>query len=103
MHLARNDMLVPGGTGRAQRQRGTVMVDEPPYGFFIAGSSVKTLNGVYIRRNVPRDPSQLRQGEDILLYYVHMDNNGATMILSEKRRKPVTPRDEVEEDDNDDD
>jgi hypothetical protein len=101
MHLARNDMLVPGGTGRAQRQRGTVMVDEPPYGFFIAGSSVKTLNGVYIRRNVPRDPSQLRQGEDILLYYVHMDNNGATMILSEKRRKPVTPRDEVEEDDND--
>jgi hypothetical protein len=28
MHLARNDMLVPGGTGRAQRSRGTVMVDE---------------------------------------------------------------------------
>ena len=103
MHLARNDMLVPGGTGRAQRQRGTVMVDEPPYGFFIAGSSVKTINGVYIRRNIPRDPSQLRQGEDILLYYVHMDNNGSTMILSEKRRKPVTPRDEVEEDEDGED
>jgi predicted Zn-dependent protease len=103
MHLARNDMLVPGGTGRAQRQRGTVMVDEPPYGFFIAGSSVKTLNGVYIRRNVPRDPAQMRKGEDILLYYVHMDSNGATMILSEKsRKKPTVSRDEVEEDDEED-
>ncbi len=43
--LQSNNMLVPGGTGRAQKSRGTCYVDEPPYGFFVAGSSVKAMNG----------------------------------------------------------
>ena len=40
------------------------------------------MNGVYIRKDVPR--SLVRPGEDVLLYYLHMD--GAwTMVLSGRR------------------
>jgi hypothetical protein len=34
------------GDNRRGRARGTVSVSEPPYGFFIAGSSLKDMNGV---------------------------------------------------------
>jgi hypothetical protein len=90
--LQRNDMLVPEGHGRRERARGTCYVDEPPFGFFIAGTTVKQLNGVYIRREVPR--TLVRAGEDVLLYYLHMDG-GCTMILSGAR---ATEPDEDDED-----
>jgi hypothetical protein len=64
--LSRNDQLVPEGQGRRQKARGTCYVDEPPFGFFIAGSTVKVLNGVYIRRNIPR---ALRENQRTLLFY----------------------------------
>jgi hypothetical protein len=53
--------------------------DQPPYGFFIAGSSLKQLNGVYIRRNVPRG---LREAASVLLYYENCENK-STMLLAE--------------------
>ena len=70
MSLARNDMLSTGG--KARRQRGYVRVNEPPYGFFIAGSSIEGMNGVYCRKNAPRvryNPTE----PQVALYYEHED------------------------------
>ena len=77
--LQSNNMLVPEGVGRQQRSRGTCYVDEPPFGFFVTGSSIKPMNGVYIRRNAPR--SLKREGEDVLLYY-----RGASSKRNHRRR-----------------
>jgi hypothetical protein len=88
--LSRNDQLVMGGQGRQQRSRGTTYVNDPPFGFFIAGSTVKTLNGVYTRRNTPRSVALARAHEDILLYYTHMDS-GSLMLLSQKKRAAPAP------------
>jgi hypothetical protein len=67
--LSNNNMLTVGG-GHRPRARGTVRVSEPAYGFFIAGSSIDQMNGVYVRRNPPRtkrDPND----PPIALYYEH--------------------------------
>ena len=61
-------MLTVGDNRRA-RARGTVSVSEPPYGFFIAGSSMKAMNGVYVRCN-PRRDSERQVAYD----YSHEDN-----------------------------
>jgi hypothetical protein len=95
--LASNDMLVPGGTGRAQRSRGTCYVDKPPHGFFISGSSLKAVNGLYIRKNPPRGAA--RAGEAFLLYYSHM-TTAATMLMTETVR--ARGGGEEEEDDEED-
>ncbi|CAK9061982.1 DnaJ homolog subfamily C member 7 homolog [Durusdinium trenchii] len=48
MHLARQDALAPySGGGSRPRSRGYVTVREPAKGFFIAGSSVDDMNGIY--------------------------------------------------------
>ena len=52
MSLSRNDMLSTGGN-RRRRARGSCYVNKPAYGFFIAGSSHKSMNGVYVRDNAP--------------------------------------------------
>ena len=94
--LSRNDQLVPEGHGRRQQSRGTVYVDEPPYGFFITGTTVKPLQGVYIRRNVPS--SLRREGERVLLYYENVEEgNKSSMLLTET----VTPVEEEEFDEDD--
>lgn len=68
--LSNNNMLVPGGGGGGrQRARGTVRVSEPAYGFFIAGSKIEAMNGVYIRRNPPRFPKE--DSPRHALYYEH--------------------------------
>ena len=109
MSLARNDMLTTGDN-RAPRARRSCYVNEPACGFFVAGSSLKEMNGVYIRRNppAPRDESEEEDDDDdeyeyadeydddhrprqpaskprkprTLLYYEHMDT-GFTMRLAE--------------------
>ena len=89
--LSRNDQLVPEGVGRRQQSRGTHYVSDPPHGFFIAGSTVKQLNGVYVRKNAPRS---LVRDDTMLLYYSHM-TDGTLMILTETKRvapPPVPPR-----------
>lgn len=84
MSLARNDMLTTGNN-RAPRARRSCYVDEPAFGFFVAGSTFKAMNGVYIRRNPPQ-PSP--REHDILLYYEHMDS-GWTMLLADTEDKPA--------------
>lgn len=56
-----------------QRARGTVRVSEPAYGFFIAGSSILAMNGVYSRRNPPRVFKEDDTVPRIALYYEHED------------------------------
>ena len=98
--LSRNDQLVPEGHGRRQQSRGTVYVDEPPYGFFIAGSSLKRLNGVYIRRNVPS--SLRREGERVLLYYEACEeHNSSSMLLIETVAPPPPEEEEFFDEDED--
>ena len=84
MSLQRNDML--STEGRAPRARRSCYVNEPAYGFFIAGSSLREMNGVYIRRAPPRNQSSEEENDDeqrnIILYYTHMDS-GWTMMLAE--------------------
>ena len=80
MHLQRNDML--STEGRAPRARRSCYVNEPAYGFFIAGSSLKGMNGVYIRRNPPRQTDEEEEERQILLYYEHMDTSW-TLVLAE--------------------
>lgn len=66
--LSNNNQLSLGGRGR--RQRGTVRVNEPAYGFFVTGSSILAMNGVYVRKNPPK----VRPGEvdpKHALYYTH--------------------------------
>ena len=92
--LSNNNQLSLGGGGR-QRARRTVRVDEPAHGFFVAGSSIEAMNGVYVRRNPPRTkltPEQL----PIALYYEH-EEGVWHMALSE------LPQTEEEESDDEDD
>ena len=48
MHLARQDALAPYSGGRSRpKTRGYVTVREPAKGFFIAGSNIDDMNGIY--------------------------------------------------------
>ena len=86
--LSRNDMLTTGNN-RRRRQRGVVRVQEPASGFFIAGSSIEAINGVYVRRSPSRSPPLIVDaltagGESrIGLLYRHCDseNSGWTLAL----------------------
>lgn len=90
--LSQTNMLVPEGQGRRQRSRGTCYVDEPPLGFFIAGSTLKKMNGVYVRKNRPR--GRVREDGDILLYYEHSLNHTWTMMLAQERPEKEEDADE---------
>ena len=89
MSLQRNDML--STEGRAPRARRSCYVNEPAYGFFIAGSSLRAMNGVYIRRTPPRQHTA-DEGDDeernILLYYTHMDTGWTMMLAEVKETEP---------------
>jgi hypothetical protein len=45
MSLSTNNQLSLGG--RAPKSRGTVMVNKPPYAYFVAGSNNDDVNGIY--------------------------------------------------------
>lgn len=93
--LSSNNMLTTGGN-RRQRARGTVRVNEPAYGFFIAGSIIEHMNGVYIRRNPPRVPIR----DDALpmaLYYEH-EEGGWRMALNVLNDEDSGESEEDEED-----
>jgi hypothetical protein len=76
--------MLTTGDNRAPRARRSCYVDEPAFGFFVAGSTHKQLNGLYIRRNLP-NPCPREHG--IILYYEHMDS-GWTMLLADCEAKP---------------
>ena len=88
MSLQRNDML--STEGRAPRARRSCYVNEPAYGFFIAGSTIKPMNGVYIRKNPPARSEEEDEKRQDLLYYTHMDSPW-TMILAETPETDESP------------
>ena len=92
--LSNNNMLTLGGNQR-QRQRGPVRVSEPSYGFFIAGSSIEAMNGVYVRRNVPRTKKE--NSPVIALYYEHEE--GLWHMALNEIPKEEQEEEEVDEDD----
>ncbi|KAH8044680.1 hypothetical protein JL722_14581 [Aureococcus anophagefferens] len=73
---------------RGRRARGTVYVDDPAVGFFVAGSSLKDMNGIYTRKDcaVP--------GFRVAMSYAHSGKNGWCMALCAEQRerapKPTT-------------
>ena len=84
MSLSRNDMLSTGGN-RRRRSRGSCYVNKPAYGFFIAGSSFKAMNGVYVRDNAPTfDPSNTTGARESALYYTHEDDDSGWIMSLEK-------------------
>ena len=75
--------------GRAPRARRSCYVNEPAYGFFIAGSSIKQMNGIYIRRAPPGNSEEDGEEEGdsqrkMMLYYKHMDSSWE-MALAESQ------------------
>jgi hypothetical protein len=78
--LSRNDMLSTGGN-RRRKSRGSCYVSKPSYGFFIAGSSCKRMNGVYVRDNPPRRRASSTKRESAL-YYRYVPRLGSLSCLS---------------------
>lgn len=96
--LSNNNMLTTGGN-RQQRARGTVRVSEPSHGFFIAGSSIEAMNGVYVRRNPPRKPLYT-DGKLVALYYEHEE--GLWHMSLNQLAEAGSEYDDESEDDDDD-
>ena len=89
---------------RGRRARGTVYVDDPAVGFFVAGSSLTEMNGIYTRRN---DHGAL-PGFRVALCYGHSGKNGWFVALCSEvkeraARKTVARRRRPRYDDDDDD
>ena len=94
--LSRNDMLSTGGN-RRRKSRGSCYVNKPAYGFFIAGSSFKAMNGVYIRENPPAKPASSTK-RDCALYYTH-DDSGWAMSLEKLSKNEDDEQEESSDDD----
>ena len=76
-----------GSEPSRRRSRGTVYVNDPAVGFFVAGSSL-SLNGIYVRK----DPRRLLGVDSAALAYVH-ESSGWVLALI------ITSEDSDEEDD----
>ena len=57
---------------------------EPPVGFFLAGSMIEMMNGVYVQQSPPQYDDD-EPGTETLLYYCNVDNNWTMECV--KRRK----------------
>ena len=77
---------------RGRRARGTVYVDDPAVGFFVAGSSLKEMNGIYTRTDRPSLPKH-----KVALAYSHSNSTGWYMALCAPKKavKPKKPKDAV--------
>mmetsp|Transcript_36897 Transcript_36897/g.80055 ORF Transcript_36897/g.80055 Transcript_36897/m.80055 type:complete len:1104 (-) Transcript_36897:24-3335(-) len=91
MALSRNDALsLYGGGPSRRRSRGCVTVREPAKGFFITGSSVEELNGIYIPvRSFASILGNLRAPPQIA--YVN-DNTGWLLVLTRHSKPPMERR-----------
>eukprot|EP00928_Gymnodinium_smaydae_P031713 TRINITY_DN23192_c0_g1_i1.p1 TRINITY_DN23192_c0_g1~~TRINITY_DN23192_c0_g1_i1.p1 ORF type:complete len:1040 (-),score=169.04 TRINITY_DN23192_c0_g1_i1:75-3143(-) len=88
MALARPDTLsLYGGGPHRSRARRCVTVNQPACGFFIAGSSIDDMNGIYCRQQ------QLRRfpGRTAQLVYKNVHSNWL-LVLATDRRPPPDPR-----------
>eukprot|EP01062_Namystynia_karyoxenos_P007276 TRINITY_DN12559_c0_g1_i1.p2 TRINITY_DN12559_c0_g1~~TRINITY_DN12559_c0_g1_i1.p2 ORF type:complete len:936 (+),score=296.76 TRINITY_DN12559_c0_g1_i1:116-2809(+) len=79
MALVGPGALTPYSGGGRRRSRGTCVVREPACGFFIAGSSLEDMNGIYGR--VHRVSTRLKH--NVLLAYKH-DHSGWFMVLVDR-------------------
>ena len=71
-------------------------MSEPAFGFFVAGSSIEVMNGVYVRRNPPR-VKKSSTAPPIALYYEHEEGLWH-MALNEL---PASTEEEEEDEDDD--
>lgn len=78
---------------RGRRARGSVYVDDPAVGFFVAGSSIDDLNGIYVRTN-----SHVLPRHRVAMAYAHQEG-GWTLALCATARED---RDSSSSDDDDD-
>ena len=99
--LSRNDQLTTGGN-RQQRARGTVRVNEPAHAFFVTGSSLDQMNGMYVRRNPPRRKADDAGKSWPALYYEHEEGLWH-MALNELSKKAKQGGHGNDDDDDDDD
>ena len=51
----------------------SVVVEQPPEGFFLQGSSIEEMNGVYMKNQAPIYDED-EEDVETLLYYKHVDN-----------------------------
>ena len=63
----------------------SVVVEDPPEGFFLQGSSIEGLNGVYLRQGLPTYDED-EEDVETLLYYKHVDNMWTFEQLRRGRR-----------------
>jgi hypothetical protein len=66
---------------RGRRARGSVYVDDPAVGFFVAGSSIDDLNGIYVRTN-----SHVLPRHRVAMAYAHQEG-GWTLALCATARE----------------
>ena len=88
MSLSTNSALTEyEGPSRGRRQRGSVRVQEPSHGFFIAGSKLDEMNGIFGR--VRNEYARFLTKHPVHLCYKH-DQSGWLMALID------TPENELE-------
>ena len=64
----------------------TVTIEQPPVGFFIQGSSIRDMCGVYVMQSPPIYEDDDKDDIETLLYYKHVDNNWTLEQLRRGRR-----------------
>ena len=79
MHTTTAQLVGPGAmaprTGGAGRQRSFGYVREPALGFFVAGSDIDDVNGVYFRVDPTTEPSGKATGHNFHLLYKSTKSN----------------------------
>eukprot|EP00939_MAST-03C_sp_MAST-3C-sp1_P004481 g4481.t1 len=101
-----SDVLAPNhgtmtrytGGSRRRRARGYCTVREPAMGFFIAGSNIEDLNGLYVRQHPRALSMQQKSGLEIGLAYVH-DQTKWLMAMSKDEKENGFDEDDYDDDD----
>ena len=83
-------MVGPGGMttygGGGRRHGGTVRVREPGKGFFIAGSSLTDMNGVYVTTN--KLPAAIMASHNVSLAYENRVTGWSMVLADAQQGKP---------------
>ena len=89
--LSTNNMLTTGGSRSRQRARHSVRVSEPAYGFFITGSCIAGMNGVYVRKNWPTPTAATRSPPPATTNCGDGDDGNNDDVVEEETRAAGTP------------
>ncbi|CAD7928519.1 unnamed protein product [Amoebophrya sp. A25] len=91
MALMSNNALEPySGAPRQQRSRGFVTVREPALGFFLTGSTVDDMNGIYVCVKNDSVTELMDPKHEVLLAYKNDNRIGYVMVLVQPKQKPKT-------------